>query len=55
MTILKARKILGTLVLAMSDKEIQEIIDCLSSIIEVGFQTFEEKKMKTSNHIFYKS
>jgi len=43
MTIESAREILGNISKKMSDREIQEIIDCFSGIIEVGLRHFERK------------
>lgn len=43
MTIQVARKLLGKASFRLNDQQIQEVIDCLSQIIEVGFQQFEQK------------
>lgn len=44
MTLDKARKIMGSLAESMTDEQIQAILDCFSSLIEVGFQSFEESR-----------
>ncbi|MDP2637794.1 MAG: hypothetical protein Q8P26_01920 [Candidatus Levybacteria bacterium] len=43
MTVEKARKILGSYAVSLSDDDILENIDCLNAIIEVGFRQFERK------------
>lgn len=44
MTVIQARKILDVLAVNLTDEQIQEIIDCFSGLIEVGFQIFEKDK-----------
>ncbi len=44
MTLDKARKIMGTMAESMTDEQIQAILDCFSSLIEVGFQSFEKSR-----------
>ena len=43
MTIEKAKKLLGINALSLSDKQIENIIDCFSAIIEVGIQQYAQQ------------
>ena len=43
MTVDKAKKILGNVALGLSDKQIQDILDCFNVIIEVGIQQYVQK------------
>ena len=52
MNLVKAKEILGPMAKGLSNDEIQAVIDCFSSIIEVGFQIFEKQKISlTKTHI----
>ena len=47
MTINKARQILGSEVKDKSDEQVQEIVNCINCLVEVGFEQFESyRKVK---------